>query len=85
MTRIYTFLLALLLSVSAFAAETININTADRETLVTMINGVGDKKADAIVAYRDTNGPFKSVDELANIKGIDKGIIEKNRESLTTE
>jgi len=82
MTRIYAFILALLFSVCALAAETVNINTADKETLAAMINGVGEKKAEAIIAWRESNGPFKSVDELANIKGIDKGIIEKNRDSL---
>ncbi len=87
MNTIKSFLLIILLSLPliGFSAETININTADKETLISAIKGVGEKKAEAIIAYRETNGDFKSVDELSNIKGIDIGIIEKNRDNLTVE
>ena len=87
MNTIKSFLLIILLSLPliGFSAETININTADKETLISAIKGVGEKKAEAIIAYRETNGNFKSVDELSNIKGIDIGIIEKNRDNLTVE
>lgn len=87
MKLLNTILLTLLLTlpVIGFSAGSININTADKETLMSVIKGVGDKKAEAIIAYREENGPFKSVDGLTNIKGIDMGIIEKNREKLTVE
>ena len=87
MKLIHSFLLTLILAlpVIGFSAETININTADKETLMAFIKGVGDKKAEAIIQYREKNGPFKSIDELSNIKGIDVGIIEKNKDSLTIE
>ncbi|MCG8377854.1 MAG: ComEA family DNA-binding protein [Proteobacteria bacterium] len=87
MNTIKSFLLIILLSLPliGFSAETININTADKETLISTIKGVGEKKAEAIIAYREKNGDFKSVDELSNIKGIDIGIIEKNRDNLTVE
>lgn len=65
----------------AFAAP-VNVNTADAVTLAKNINGVGAKKAQAIVKYRNLNGPFKSVDELLNVKGIGQKIIEKNRGDL---
>lgn len=39
-------------------------------------------KAQAIVAYRDINGPFASVDELLEVKGIGKAILDRNREKL---
>lgn len=76
--------LALLLSLSfqLAAAETININTADKETLMA-IKGIGEKRADAIIEYRKQNGPFKSVDELATVSGVGEAIVEKNRETLT--
>ena len=82
-SNVLTFLLAL--PVISFGMETININTADKETLMTVITGVGEKKAEAIIAYRKENGPFKSINDLSMIKGIDTGIIEKNREKLTVE
>ena len=87
MKLIHSFLLTLILAlpVVGFSAETININTADKETLMAVIKGVGDKKAEAIIQYREKNGPFKSIDELSNVKGIDVGILEKNKDSLTIE
>ena len=42
-------------------------------------------KAAAIVAYRKTNGPFRSIDELANVKGIGTKTVEKNRTNLKLE
>lgn len=63
---------------------TININTADIETL-TSLNGIGEAKAEAIVAYRDANGPFQSSDELTNVKGIGDATVAKNAERLTVE
>jgi competence ComEA-like helix-hairpin-helix protein len=39
-------------------------------------------KAKAIVAYRESNGPFATVDELLEVKGIGKAILDKNREKL---
>lgn len=76
--------LFLALPVLGFCAESININTADKETLMSVINGVGDKKAEAIISYRKENGPFKSIDELTNIKGIGQGMVDKHREMLST-
>lgn len=66
-------------------AEVININTADKETLMTVMKGVGEKRAEAIVDYRKKNGPFKSVDDLAKISGIGQSIIEDNRDNLTVK
>jgi len=61
--------------------EAININTADAQTL-TKLKGVGPKKAEAIVAYRKTNGAFKTVDQLADVKGIGAKTLEANRKSI---
>lgn len=63
---------------------TININTADIETLASL-NGIGQSKAEAIVAYRDANGPFQSSEDLANVKGIGERTVEKNAERMTVE
>ena len=84
MKLIYSIILTLLLAlpVISFSADTININTADKETLMSVIKGVGEKKAEAIIIYRKENGEFKTVDELANVKGIGQGIVEKHKEQL---
>ena len=64
------------------AGEMININTAGKESLMS-IKGIGEKRADAIISWREKHGPFKSVDDLEGINGIGKSIIEDNRKSLT--
>lgn len=61
------------------ASQQVNINTADVATLAGSLRGVGIKKAEAIVAYRSEHGPFKSVDELVNVKGIGDKMLEQLR------
>ena len=63
------------------AGEAININTADKDALMS-IKGIGEKRAGAIIMYREQNGPFSSVEQLAEIKGIGEVFIEKNRDRL---
>lgn len=63
----------------------VNLNTADAETLQKELSGIGAGKAAAIVAYRDENGSFTSVDELIEVKGIGKAILDKNRDKLAIE
>lgn len=77
------FILSLTLSTLVFAAGAVNINTADKDTLMTAITGIGEKRAEAIITYREANGPFKSVEELLNVKGVGEATLEKNREKLT--
>jgi len=63
-------------------SEKIDLNGADVATLQRELAGVGEAKAKAIVTYRDTNGPFASVDELLEVKGIGKAILDRNRDKL---
>lgn len=63
-------------------SEKVDLNLADAPTLQRELAGVGEAKAKAIVAYRESNGPFASVDELLEVKGIGKAILDKNREKL---
>jgi len=65
------------------AVGKVNLNTADADTLQRELNGIGAVKARAIVEYREANGPFASVDELLEVKGIGPATLEKNREKLT--
>ncbi|WDU60669.1 ComEA family DNA-binding protein [Pseudomonas poae] len=60
----------------------VNLNAADAETLRRDLFGIGAAKAKAIVAYRESNGPFTAVDELLEVKGIGKALLEKNRDKL---
>lgn len=61
----------------------IDLNTADAATLEHELKGIGEVKAKAIVAYREANGPFTSVEELLEVKGIGSATLEKNRDKLT--
>lgn len=73
---------ALLFSPLSMAAEPVDINTASAAEIATALNGVGPAKAEAIVAYREANGPFVSVDQLTDVKGIGTATVEKNREQI---
>ena len=76
-------LAVLLFSLVAVAAERVNVNSADAETLATELIGIGPAKAAAIVAYRQEQGSFKSVDDLLLVRGIGQSILDKNRERIT--
>ncbi|MDR2341596.1 MAG: helix-hairpin-helix domain-containing protein [Campylobacteraceae bacterium] len=67
------------LVVSLFAK--IDINSADVKTL-TAIKGLGEKKAEAIVEYREKNGKFESVDDLLKVKGVGKKLLETIKEEV---
>lgn len=60
-------------------AKPLNINSASADELAHGLKGIGPAKANAIVAYRKAHGPFHSVNELANVKGIGQATIGKNR------
>ncbi|WP_062060407.1 ComEA family DNA-binding protein [Cellvibrio sp. OA-2007] len=59
----------------------ININTADVQEL-TKLKGIGEKKAEAIVAWRKENGNFKTVEQLMEVKGIGEATLAANRENI---
>ena len=63
----------------------VNIINADAETLAQGLKGVGISRAKEIVLYRETYGPFASVDELQEVKGVGPSTIEKNRAVLTLD
>ena len=68
----------------ALSADAVNINTADKEVLMT-IKGIGEKRAEAIIEYRKKNGPFKSVDQLAEIRGVGQVFVDANRNLLVVK
>ncbi len=87
-TLFITLLFAFTLSGTAAMADsstqvdeiqiTVNVNQASAEELATLLNGIGQSKANAIVMYRDKNGPFKSKEELMKVKGIGNALVAKN-------
>ena len=61
--------------------DAVNINTADAQTL-TKLKGIGLKKAEAILAWRKANGNFKTIDQLAEVKGVGAKTVEANRQLI---
>lgn len=93
-----TLLILLLITVSPFAlAEKrganknmviplpININQADAQVLSLALDGIGERKAQAIVEYRELNGPFQAVEDLAQVKGIGRGTLQRNEGRMSVD
>lgn len=76
--------LLLMLFSGTIAATPIDINGADADVIAEVMTGVGHNKAQAIVRYRQRNGPFNRIEELANVRGIGRTTIERNRSRITT-
>ena len=74
-------LAAMLLAPTAIAGP-VNVNTADAKTLARELQGIGMAKAEAIIAHREKNGPFKSTDDLVKVKGLGKKLIDQNKSNL---
>jgi competence protein ComEA len=78
--------LLLSLSTAALAAgaadQSVNINKADAATLARVLTGVGEARAAAIVQYREQNGEFVDIYELANVKGIGERVVEANASKI---
>ena len=80
---INTLLLTLMLAFSAVSiAQEVNINTADAQSIAETLNGIGLKKAEAIVAWRSEHGDFTDFATLEQVKGIGRKTTEKNKDSI---
>lgn len=66
----------------ASADVQVNINQATAEELSEVMLGIGLKKAQSIVNYRDQNGPFSSIEQLQNVPGIGLATVERNLSRL---
>lgn len=69
-------------AVAAEQQALVNINTASAEQLAAGLVGVGPAKAQAIVAYREANGPFTDKVQLLDVKGIGQAIFDKNQSKI---
>lgn len=72
----------------ALAADlpaTVNINTADADTIAAVLNGVGKVRAQSIVKWRESHGPFTSTEQLADVRGVGAIVLEKNRGKIVLE
>ncbi|WP_295570282.1 ComEA family DNA-binding protein [Stenotrophomonas maltophilia] len=67
----------------AHATGPIDINHADAQALQQGLTMVGAAKAEAIVEHRRRHGPFHRVEDLTQVKGIGKAIVERNRQRIT--
>jgi competence protein ComEA len=80
MMRIAKNLLATLALLPVIAwAGPVDLNTADAATLARDLKGIGPARAEAIVAWREANGPFRSAEELVRVQGIGDRVLEENR------
>lgn len=70
------------MSTAVFAADMIDINTADATTLQ-KLDGIGPAKAKAIIQYRKANGPFKSPADLKKVSGIGEKTFKANKDRIT--
>jgi len=75
---LFCFVAVMTAPVLATDGGKVNINTASVEEL-TQLQKVGPKTAERIVTYRNDNGPFKTVDDLKNVKGVGDKILELNK------
>ena len=77
-------LIASLLPMAAWAGP-VNVNTADAGTLARELDGIGPAKAQAIVEYRQKNGPFRTADDLLKVQGIGQKVLDQNRANIRIE
>jgi competence protein ComEA len=57
----------------------VNINTDSAEKMADLLNGIGLTKAQAIIDFRDANGPFLAIEDLLQVPGIGAATLDKNR------
>ena len=82
--RIYTQEEAADLAESEKAAGLVNLNTADVDALCTL-TGIGESRAQDIIAYREAHGSFQSVEEIMNVSGIKETTFQKIKDKIVVE
>ena len=74
--------LSLLMIAAVTWAGPVDLNTADAETIARELNGVGEARAQAIVAWRETHGAFSKAEDLLQVDGIGPHILDVNRANI---
>lgn len=69
---------------SEAASGLVNLNTADVQSLCTL-TGIGASRAEDIIAYREREGPFQSIEEVKNVTGIKEGTFQKIKDKIVVE
>lgn len=69
----------------AAASQSVNINSDEASVLSAGLTGVGLSRAEDIIRYREEFGPFTTVDQLSEVKGIGKATLDKNRARITLD
>lgn len=78
-------LIVSLMPVAAVWAGPVNVNTADASTIAKELEGIGPAKAQAIVEYRQKNGPFRAPEDLLKVDGIGQKVLDQNRGSIRVD
>jgi len=84
LSSVTTFTATLFLSTIVCAAP-VNINTASVDQIANSLSGIGDNKAQAIVHFRNQNGPFQKAEDVIQVKGIGNSIYDKNKMDILVE
>lgn len=71
-----------LLNQATVVKNKIDLNKADLSTLTGSFKGIGKKRAEAIIAYRESHHGFKAIEELASVKGFGQHFLDTNKEKL---
>ena len=79
------FLASVALMFNSAIAAPVNINQANAAEIATALNGIGLKKAEAIVAYREQVGAFTSIEQLVEVKGIGEKMVSKIQQDILLE
>ncbi|PLA75403.1 competence protein ComEA [Hydrogenovibrio sp. SC-1] len=81
MKKLSVILFGWMMAFAVWAAP-VNVNQANADEIAAALTGVGKVKAEAIVAYREAHGHFKSVESLSQVKGIGDKTVEKNKADI---
>jgi len=65
-------------------AATVNLNTATADQLAEL-KGVGPKLAETIIKHRETSGPFKTPEDLMNVKGVGQKVFDQNKDRIVVK